>query len=232
MQRQDVSCRPRRDTTEREDRAIVRTAVAASDSTLSTIQRVRPTSIQNDHQQTTERAESKRSPTVTMPTPHTRTPTSPSKVIVRIPLDPVWISWNKVRPRLTRAISPKPWSLGGRLSVCQSWCCGFVTDPMPLVAATVNRWRQILTFILTGEATIASIDDILRPVLLPLLTHHPELTCQPDNAQPHTACVTMDCLQSCRTLPWPVRSPDLSPIEYIWNVMERRLQPSQNVVYG
>ncbi|UYV76985.1 hypothetical protein LAZ67_14002708, partial [Cordylochernes scorpioides] len=39
--------------------------------------------------------------------------------IVRIPLDPVWISWNKVRPRLTRAISPKPWSLGGRLSVCQ-----------------------------------------------------------------------------------------------------------------
>ncbi|UYV69952.1 hypothetical protein LAZ67_7001313 [Cordylochernes scorpioides] len=49
----------------------------------------------------------------------------------------VWISWNKVRPRLTRAISPKPWSLGGRFSVCQSWCCGFVTDPRPLVATTV-----------------------------------------------------------------------------------------------
>ncbi|UYV84911.1 hypothetical protein LAZ67_X003967 [Cordylochernes scorpioides] len=28
---------------------------------------------------------------------------------------------------------------------------------MPLVAATVNRWRRILTLILTGEATIASI---------------------------------------------------------------------------
>ncbi|UYV73589.1 hypothetical protein LAZ67_10004176 [Cordylochernes scorpioides] len=79
------------------------------------------------------------------------------KKIVKIPLDPVWISWNKVRPRLTRAISPKPWSLGGRFSVCQSWCCGFVTDPRPLVAATVNRWRQFLTFILTGEAPIASI---------------------------------------------------------------------------
>ncbi|UYV83092.1 K02A2.6-like [Cordylochernes scorpioides] len=40
--------------------------------------------------------------------------------IVKIPLDPVWISWNKIRPRLTRAISPKPWSLGGRFSVCQN----------------------------------------------------------------------------------------------------------------
>ncbi|UYV73080.1 hypothetical protein LAZ67_10001760 [Cordylochernes scorpioides] len=56
-----------------------------------------------------------------------------------IPLDPEWISWNKVRPRLTRAISPKTWSLGGRFTVCQSWCCGFVTDPRPLVAATKKR---------------------------------------------------------------------------------------------
>ncbi|UYV73497.1 hypothetical protein LAZ67_10003804, partial [Cordylochernes scorpioides] len=63
-----------------------------------------------------------------------------------IPLDPVWISWNKVRPRLTRAISPKPWSLGGRFSVCQSWCCGFVTDPRPLVAAT-SWWPQCLEWV-------------------------------------------------------------------------------------
>ncbi|UYV71029.1 K02A2.6-like [Cordylochernes scorpioides] len=44
----------------------------------------------------------------------------PPDRLVYILLDPVWISWNKVRPRLTRAISPKPWSLGGRFSVCQS----------------------------------------------------------------------------------------------------------------
>ncbi|UYV73888.1 hypothetical protein LAZ67_11001272 [Cordylochernes scorpioides] len=41
----------------------------------------------------------------------------------------------------------------------------------------------------------------------------------------------MDCLQSCRTLPWPARSPDLSPIEQIWDVMGRRLQPSWNADY-
>ncbi|UYV76869.1 hypothetical protein LAZ67_14002262 [Cordylochernes scorpioides] len=75
------------------------------------------------------------------------------------------------------------------------------------------------------------LDDILRPVLLPFLSHHPGLTFQQDNARPHTARVTMDCLQSCRTLPWPARSPDLSPIEHIWDVMGRRLQPSRNVDY-
>ncbi|UYV75880.1 GCK [Cordylochernes scorpioides] len=68
-----------------------------------------------------------------------------------IPLDPVWISWNKVRPRLTRAISPKPWSLGGRFSVCQSWCYGFVTDPMPLVAATNMIELQTRALVLTNE---------------------------------------------------------------------------------
>ncbi|UYV66712.1 ADARB2 [Cordylochernes scorpioides] len=75
------------------------------------------------------------------------------------------------------------------------------------------------------------VDDIQRPVLLPFLSHHPGLTFQQDNAQPHTARVTMDCLQSCRTLPWPARSPDLSSIEHIWDVMGRRLQPSRNVDY-
>ncbi|UYV83088.1 hypothetical protein LAZ67_22002161 [Cordylochernes scorpioides] len=59
------------------------------------------------------------------------------------------------------------------------------------------------------------VDDILRSVLLPFLSHHPGLTFQQDNARPHKARVTMDCLQSRRTLPWPARSPDLSLIEHI-----------------
>ncbi|UYV68196.1 KIAA0430 [Cordylochernes scorpioides] len=45
----------------------------------------------------------------------------------------MWISWNKVHPGLKRGISLKPWSLAGRFSICQSWCCGFVTDLRPLV---------------------------------------------------------------------------------------------------
>ncbi|GFW79328.1 transposable element Tcb2 transposase [Trichonephila clavipes] len=31
-----------------------------------------------------------------------------------------------------------------------------------------------------------------------------------------TSRVSQDCLRTITTLPWPARSPDLSPIEYIW----------------
>ncbi|GFW43222.1 transposable element Tcb2 transposase [Trichonephila clavipes] len=37
-----------------------------------------------------------------------------------------------------------------------------------------------------------------------------------NNARPHTARVSQDCLRTVTTLHWPARSPDLSPIEHIW----------------
>ena len=64
-------------------------------------------------------------------------------------------------------------------------------------------------------------DEILHSVMLPFLLRHPGLTFQHDNARPHTACVAMNCLQGCRILPWPARSPDLSAIERIWDVLRR-----------
>ncbi|UYV76545.1 hypothetical protein LAZ67_14001088 [Cordylochernes scorpioides] len=83
--------------------------------------------------------------------------------IVKIPLDPVWISWNKVRLGLTRAISPKPWSPGGRFSVCQSWCCGFVTNPRPLVAATAhNEEKEVKRKVISLETKIEILDRLRK----------------------------------------------------------------------
>jgi transposase len=47
-----------------------------------------------------------------------------------------------------------------------------------------------------------------------------------DNARPHRSRVVTDYLrdQSITTLPWPVRSPDLTPIEYIWDIIGRRVK--------
>jgi len=39
----------------------------------------------------------------------------------------------------------------------------------------------------------------------------------------HVARVAMNCLQACQTLPWPARSPDLSPIEHVWYMIGRHL---------
>ncbi|CAH1953450.1 unnamed protein product [Acanthoscelides obtectus] len=50
-------------------------------------------------------------------------------------------------------------------------------------------------------------------------------TFQQDNARPHVARVTIDFLQhnDVTLLPWSPRSPDLSPIEHVWDMMGRRL---------
>ncbi|GFY32247.1 transposable element Tcb2 transposase [Trichonephila clavipes] len=45
-----------------------------------------------------------------------------------------------------------------------------------------------------------------------------------DNAPPHTAHISQHDLRGVQMLPWPAYSPDLSPIEYVWDVIGRRLQ--------
>ena len=56
-----------------------------------------------------------------------------------------------------------------------------------------------------------------------------ECTFQQDIARPYTAHVSAACLSACRTLPWSARSMDLSPIEHIWSIMGRALQPARDV---
>ncbi|GFT95293.1 transposable element Tcb1 transposase [Trichonephila clavipes] len=67
------------------------------------------------------------------------------------------------------------------------------------------------------------VHDILEPHALPLLQRLPGAIFQQDNARPHTARVSQDCLRTVTTLPWPSRSPYLSTIEHIWHHLGRRV---------
>ncbi|UYV69603.1 SNX10 [Cordylochernes scorpioides] len=67
------------------------------------------------------------------------------------------------------------------------------------------------------------VDDVLRPLTLPYLQGVPNALYQQDNARPHTARISQQALQDVQMLPWPPYSPDLSPIEHVWDIIGRRL---------
>ncbi|GFU64282.1 transposable element Tcb2 transposase [Trichonephila clavipes] len=68
------------------------------------------------------------------------------------------------------------------------------------------------------------VHDFLQPHVLPLMQRLLGAIFQQDNARPHMARVSQDCLCTVTTLPWPARSPDLSRIEYIWDDLGWRVE--------
>ncbi|GFW09179.1 transposable element Tcb2 transposase [Trichonephila clavipes] len=49
------------------------------------------------------------------------------------------------------------------------------------------------------------------------------------NARPHKARVAQDFLRHFQTLPWPARSPDLSPVEHAWDQLKRHMPSCHSV---
>ncbi|GFY27458.1 transposable element Tcb2 transposase [Trichonephila clavipes] len=52
---------------------------------------------------------------------------------------------------------------------------------------------------------------------------------QQDNARPHTARVGQDFLRDFQTLPWSARSPDLSPVEQVWDHLKQQMPSCHSV---
>ncbi|GFY14929.1 transposable element Tcb2 transposase [Trichonephila clavipes] len=73
------------------------------------------------------------------------------------------------------------------------------------------------------------VDDILRPHVGPFVNGLPEAILQQDNALPLTARVAQDFVRHFQTLPWPVRSPDLSPVEHVWDQRKRQIPSCHSV---
>ncbi|UYV84357.1 hypothetical protein LAZ67_X001927 [Cordylochernes scorpioides] len=202
MQCQDSSGRPRA-TTEREDRAIVRMAVAAPESTLSTLQRVTGTQVSKMTINRRLRALNLRA----------------RRPLRCLPLTPVH---RQVRLQWCRKRSTWNCADWGRIVFSDKSCfllCpddhrkrvwrrpGQRVDPGLTVEHHTGPQQGVMVWgaisfdsrtplvVIPGTLTAQRyVDEILRPVLLPFLSHHLGLTFQQDNARPHTAHFIMDCL--------------------------------------
>ena len=103
-----------------------------------------------------------------------------------------------------------------------------------LIACTLQRYRgpptlsvmvsgaigyNIRSRLLCIEGNLNSnryIREVLQTEVLPLLQATPYAIFQQDNARPHVARIVQAFFQRRRVslLPWPARSPDISPIEH------------------
>ncbi len=65
-------------------------------------------------------------------------------------------------------------------------------------------------------------DEIRRPIVVPFI-HDQHLMLQHDNARPHVARICTQFLEAeyIPVLTWPAYSPDMSPIEHVWDALDR-----------
>ena len=85
--------------------------------------------------------------------------------------------------------------------------------------------RSDLVFLQGKVNSACYVAQVVNPMLLPFIRQ--EAMClQQDNTCPHMAAAKQHALHDVQQLPWPARSPDLSPVGHIWDMMKQELNLS------
>ena len=75
------------------------------------------------------------------------------------------------------------------------------------------------------------INQILQPDAVPFIQRHGPAILMHGNARPHVARICRQLLNrnTVNVLPWPAVSPDMNPIEHIWDYLGRKVRARGNV---
>ena len=95
-----------------------------------------------------------------------------------------------------------------------------------MVWAGISYGQRTLLYSTDGNLNAQRYsDEILRPIVVPLVRLH-HLVFQHDNALHHVARICTQFLEAenIPVLPCPAFPPDMSPIEHVWDALDRRVR--------